>query len=609
MHPEKISPSLLFALQDYQNEGPQGLARYASVLGFPQAIPRPRTIPAQLPTPGVPLAPRVMTLGPKASRAVVFIKLAAPNAQLRPESRDGVVINRGAGRVRTAYLSLDRLPALSDDPAVEKIVPARYLRPLMDVAAGRVQLPAFRSNHGLTGKGVIIGVIDSGIDPTHAAFQGRILRIWDQTLSGPGVAEGGYGAEFTSGMLEVSRDLHGHGTHVAGIAAGNDPVYPGVAPEAELIIVKTDFQDAHIADGVEYVFRVAGEMGRPAVVNLSLGGHADAHDGSDPLSAIIDAESGPGRIVCCAAGNEGNDDIHARVGISQNWGAVRFRVPSNTVGIAALNGWYGGSAQLEIAIRSPGGFVTNPQGLITSGPFERYYALPDATVRIATPGPDPSNGDVNFLVQILGTTVLPAVTEGVWQLRARAVSPTSGNVTIDVWSLDAPLNPGLPLPPQVFFTGTGVVDAFKIGAPGSAASAVTVAAFTTRVQWADVDGNPRAIGLALDTIADFSSEGPTRKGGLKPEVAAPGAMIVSALSSDAAASRSSMIDAQHMAEAGTSMASPFIAGLVALLLQRNPSLTPDAVKALLRANSSIPGRPPGTFDVKWGYGLINAAGL
>src|SRR5262249_25371689 len=153
--------------------------------------------------------------------------------------------------------------------------------------------------------------------------------------------------------------------HVAGIAAGSDPTFGGVAPEADLIMVKTDFMDAHIADGIRYIFRVAGELGRPAVVNLSLGGHSDAHDGTDSLSQIIDSESGPGRIVCCAAGNEGNDNIHAQTTVAAGGtSTARFFVPNGAVGVALLNGWYTGSATLEVAVRSPGGFVTNFQPVL-----------------------------------------------------------------------------------------------------------------------------------------------------------------------------------------------------------------------------------------------------
>jgi subtilisin family serine protease len=496
-------------------------------------------------------------------------------------------------------LPIDSLDAVSDDPAVQRIKPSRYLKAKMDVAPGKVNLSQFKNKTGLTGKGVVIGIVDTGIDAKHPAKAGRILRVWDQTLPGDGVPEGGYGIELTGANLSTSRDTEGHGTHVAGIAAGEDSTYAGVAPEAELVIVKSDLQDAHIADGIRYIFRVAGEMGRPAVVNLSLGGHADAHDGSDSLSQIIDAESGPGRIVCCAAGNEGNDNIHAQTAVAKGKTVtMRFRVPDGSVGIALLNGWYPGNSSFEVSLRTPGGFVTPWQKVISTGNPVGNYSLPDGQVQIVTPAPDPVNGDHNFFVQITGKGKFP-VKGGVWQLRVRKTSKTDGK--LDVWTIDDAS--------AVFFTGTSVKDSMKIGSPGASALAITVAAHTTKTQYSDIDGSVRDMGLQLDTISDFSSEGPLRNGVQKPDVAAPGAMIVSALSSDASFDRPSQISDKFVIMAGTSMATPFVTGIVALLLQRHPTLKPEAVKKLLRQSSSIPGQPAGTFDPKSGFGLIDALKL
>ncbi|HEY9649329.1 MAG TPA: S8 family serine peptidase, partial [Coleofasciculaceae cyanobacterium] len=394
MIPEKIAPSLLVTLQDYRNEGRPGLLRHTRQLGLATAIG-----------------------SPKPPRTVVFIR-CDEQAELDHLTQYGIRVNQSTGSVRTAFLPLESLDPLSEEPAVNRIIPSRYLKLRMDVAPEKVKLPEFKTKTGLTGKNVIIGVLDTGIDPNHPAFQGRILRIWDQTLPGSGVPEGGYGAEFTDQQLTISRDTEGHGTHVAGIAAGADEPYGGVAPEAELLIVKSDLQDAHIADGIRYIFRVASELGRPAVVNLSLGGHFDAHDGSDALSQIIDAESGPGRIVCCAAGNEGNDNIHAQTTVSRRMRTMRFRSPDNLVGFVLLNGWYPGSNSFEVSVRTPGGFVTPFQGVISTGNPAKEYSLPDALIQIVTPGPDPANGDHNFFVQILGAGGR-RVKGGVWQLRVR----------------------------------------------------------------------------------------------------------------------------------------------------------------------------------------------
>jgi subtilisin family serine protease len=575
MRHEKLSAGLLLAYEDYQRDGEQALIPHKRSLGI--------------------IAPKNTV---KPAKSVVFV-YCDEEADLSHLEQYGIHLNQNTGKVRTAYLPIDGLDALSEETSVCRIKPSRKMKLLMDVAPGKVKLPEFKTKSGLTGKGVIIGIVDSGIDAKHPAFAGRILRIWDQTMSGPGVTEGNYGAEFTGEQLTVSQDKDGHGTHVAGIASGADTNYGGVAPEAEIIAVRSDLQDAHIADGIRYIFRLAAELGKPAVVNLSLGGHADAHDGSDSLSKIIDAESGPGKIVCCAAGNEGNDNIHGQAEVKpSSMNSMRFRVPSSQVGIVWLNGWYTGNAQLEIAVRSPIGFVTPWQKIITDGNPSKDYNLPDGKVQIVTPAADPSNKDYNFFVQIQGNGTFP-VTQGIWQLRVR--NQCKEQTRLDVWTLD---DTG-----SVFFTGKSTQDTMKIGSPGTAKSAITVASFTTKTEYTDIDGNKREVGLTLNDISEFSSEGPLRNNAQKPDVAAPGAMICSTLSSAAGFDRAMMVNSKFVMLAGTSMATPFVTGLVALLLQRDPKLTPDAAKEILKKNSSIPGKGAGEFDPKWGFGLINAENL
>lgn len=571
MRYEKLSPGLLLAFQDFVSEGEAALITHRRSLGI--------------------IAPKSVI---KPTKSMVFI-YCDHDADFSHLSQYGIEINQNFGNIRTAFLPIETLEVLSEEAAIQRIKPSRKLQLRMNSAPQAVRLPNFQGKTGLTGKGVIIGIIDTGIDVKHPAFTGRILRVWDQTIPGPGVHEGRYGAEFAGEQLCISQDTEGHGTHVAGIAAGADAVYGGVAPEAELVIIKSDLQDAHIADGIRYIFRVAGELGRPAVVNLSVGGHADAHDGSDSLSQIIDAESGAGRIVCCAAGNEGNDNIHGQANIPGGRSrGMRFHVPLNQIGMVWLNAWYASSGQLEVSVRSPNGFVTPYQKIITHGNPAQSYDLPDSQVEIVTPGPDLANGDYNFFVQIRGRG-RSLVQGGVWQLRVR--NTAASDTILDVWTLDDTSS--------VFFTGKSVKDAVKIGSPGCASSAVTVAAYTTKVKYEDIDRHIREMGLELNTISDFSSEGPLRNHDQKPDIAAPGAMIVSTLSSNYNCDRSMMINSQFVVMSGTSMAAPFVTGLIALLLQRDPNLDPTTVKALLRQNSSIPGKPPGTFDPKWGFGLIN----
>jgi subtilisin family serine protease len=583
----KLSPTLAAALADFDEGGRPALALRARSLGLVST--------------DAPLKP---------PRIVVFVHCdeSAASADL---AAAGVEINQAEGPVRTGIVDLAALDALSENPAVSRIVPARRLRLLMDVAKPKVGIPAFRKKTNQSGKGVVIGIVDTGIETDHPAFTGRILRLWDQTLNGSGVAEGGYGAELQPPLVDLSRDTVGHGTHVAGIASGEDPVYEGVAPGANLVIVKSDLMTAHIADGVRYIFRVARDLGRPAVVNLSLGGHGDAHDGTDSLSLVIDSLTGPGRIVCCAAGNEGNDNIHAqgkvRKGGVRNFAASIPRpAAEQRPWVAAFNGWYAGKNRMTVSVMAPNHESTPAQPVITGNQNPaKIYQLADGAVRVTTPGPDPANGDVNFFVEIQPAPApaappgSPPVAPGTWRIKLTGVK-VSGDGLVDLWSVDEGVGQ---------FTGAAVEDNMKVGSPGCCSSAITVASFTTKNKWVDFMGGEHQSALELNTISDFSSEGPLRNGAKKPDVAAPGAMIGAALSGDSGYGPAVLLDQLNRINAGTSMACPFITGMVALLLERDPTLDPKKVKAMLQAKSAIPRRPAGTWDEKWGYGLITAKGL
>ena len=128
-------------------------------------------------------------------------------------------------------------------------------------------------------------------------------------------------------------DSDGHGTHVAGIAAGNGSSsasgYIGVAPDADIIFVKTTFQDADIIDGITYIRQKAAAAGEPFVINLSLGSQDGAHDGTDPMDIDIDTvlAATSGSAIVVAAGNEGSEAIH-EIGPSRT--AVRLRISSRS---------------------------------------------------------------------------------------------------------------------------------------------------------------------------------------------------------------------------------------------------------------------------------------
>src|SRR5690606_12996566 len=184
---------------------------------------------------------------------------------------------------------------------------------------------------GYLGDEVIIGFIDTGIELAHPDFQNedgttRIIALWDQTQDENipfRVPEAyGYGQEWNAEDINLGITGHndqpsysGHGSTVAGVGAGNGNAtgqFKGVAPNADLIIISSDFDhpnwSATVADAIDFIFAKAEALGKPAVVNLSLGDYYGSHDGLDAPTLFTDQllDAAPGRVVVAAAGNSGN---------------------------------------------------------------------------------------------------------------------------------------------------------------------------------------------------------------------------------------------------------------------------------------------------------------
>lgn len=516
------------------------------------------------------------------------------------------------------------------------------------VAGARVR--EARSTFGVDGSGVAIGIVDTGIDHKHQDFRGasgntRLLAIWDQTLnpvtgeSSPDVGSDAsttndYGVEYleshinndlsgaTPGFVR-QKDTDGHGTHVAGIAAGDDTTFTGAAPGARLVVVKTGFKESQVIDAVNYVFSTASRLGYDGVViNLSLGDHDGPHDGTGALDQAIDAVADRGHYVVVAAGNDGdptgsNVFIHAQASVAPS-GSVPWTFTPTATSEYGVNSphvvdiWANSSDQYSVTVTD----TTNPSATATaaSGATGTYgpnllTASDKEYIVISNRTDSPSNGATHIRVEIQDKNV--ALHPYSVQL-TRTVNAGNGVVDAYVGGATGKLNTaGTAALSDGSVSGT-------ISEPGTARKVITVGAYRTKFAWDPPSGGATrksdGIGYASGSpipgqIAKFSSRGPTRDGRSKPDVAAPGAYLAGAKSTDTSpATADNDADGIHTYLQGTSVSAPVVAGILALLLQRNRLLTPEELRERF-SSSQTDGMMSLTVAHAFGSGKADAVSV
>lgn len=604
-----------------------------------------------------PLASLALERDPSSgqTRVGVLVQLREPvAASLAALRRAGAEVGTVVGDVATARVSIDALDNLWRLVEIRRVEAARRLSIVHDTSMAAIRAAGIRLRggdrwYGSTGEGVIVGLYDTGIDYRHEDFRdtqgrSRILGLWDHATAGTPPEGFDYGhycdnASLTDGTCpEV--DIDGHGTHVAGTMAGNGSAagteqpyqYTGVAPLADLLVVKAgNFTEDEIIEGVDWIFRTAAALGRPAVVNLSLGVQWGPRDGTSIFERALDNLSGPGRIVVVAAGNDASNGnlvegsvepylFHAMATpVVDSPIMFRIRVPSvppnaggcNDFGLIEL--WYDGADRLDIEVVRPGG-----ESVSAASGASTLDINPEGTVWIenASGGTMPENGDHQAVIEISDCAGGGAPRPGTWIVRAIPRTVGSGGAPVHLW---------------ISATEYGADGAFRgissnfdngyiVSSPGTAREVITVGAYVTRTCWAAASGNWcwTARERAGD-IAYFSSGGPTRDGRLKPEIAAPGRTIISTLSSQALGYPDDLVatDGVHAILQGTSMAAPHVAGAIALMLQHAPTLTPADVKSILQQTAlqdgfttrSYTGEASGTNpNNQWGYGKLDVTG-
>ncbi|HEX4475023.1 MAG TPA: S8 family serine peptidase [Polyangiaceae bacterium] len=597
--------------------------------------------------------------------------------------------------VRAPLADLDALALSHPDWKVTWSPP---LKPLLDRAGAWINAPAYRNDTGLTGKNVIVGVIDTGADVTHPDLQNadgttRIAYLVDFSQSARGTVPGAEArctsahlscAVYTGAEIDqlvqshltsrISPDVVGHGTHVTSLAAGNGGAgkkYVGMAPEASIIVVRAldasnQIVDANLVSGADLIFWLAEQEGAkvgkerlPAVVNLSLGSDFGPHDGSTALERDLASMVGPdhpGRAIVVAAGNSAVTydagviakntpyqsplGIHTEVNV-QGRTSVSVPMPSRppTANATQLNGalevWlsFRPTDNLSIGLdRNEGTWVLPvPPGSAQGSP--NNDPLTETIINGVGTELSAASSDADGGTPPVDTEAAAVIIQGTWSASEVFRIRLEGHGTANLWLQGAgdldPESGGGAFFPAATAQGT-------ISIPAANASLIAAGATVNRVGWTDLDGDPISVSIfgAPDSLGFFSSAGPTADLRIKPDIVAPGAFVVGAMSRDANPSRSpvsifaqgggfcspprttrsptsdcALVDATHAIAVGTSMSSPITAGAIALLLANDPTLTEDRILTLLQAGARHPtGAVPFNEQVQLGAGVVDLEG-
>lgn len=559
--------------------------------------------------------------------------------------RHGCRMIDSIGRIYIVSIPLGEVATLSNNDTVERLEAERMPRPQMDVTPQQVNATGLYDGTGLPqaymGAGVVAGVFDSYFDFTHPAFRDtngdlRISYYYD--FHWPN-SDSTYGHALESAS-EIAAQQHSlytrngiHGTHVAGIMAGSavNGQYQGMAPEADIYLVDFNSDREQFANpdentsaiavlGFKKIFDKAAEANKPCVVNFSSGESVIFTAQRVLEGEAMQALTGPGRIIVSSAGNDGTrscylekgpDDYQAGTGIENGlYGGQIIDIDLVTPGNQYVRFDFMGMGLTGGGIEGTIAFNTDSIGT-TGSHFSVMVSLGEVQLDVVQSAYQDPRGSVYHIhgtmpnavyLLLCGATVLLTSNNPAYMYSDIAYSPF-----LNVSSV-----------PQYSFAKKG----YSITWPAMLPGIIAVGATGYKNTFVNIDGqtNDDLISFAPDHtgyITKFSSCGPTFDGHTKPDVVAPGYNINAAYNGfyeDFAGMRKNLTHMgtyngrtyYYLAESGTSMAAPVVAGVIALWLQAKPDLTPAQALEVIRLTATHPDDTMSYPNNTYGYGQIDA---
>ncbi|SFT48932.1 Por secretion system C-terminal sorting domain-containing protein [Lishizhenia tianjinensis] len=543
------------------------------------------------------------------------------------------LINEGynSGKLSDFYLEFSNPTALDDT--------ARALLFVDQVHQGVSPLPT-----GYTGEGVIIGFVDQGLDFTHPDFiddngNNRVIRYWDQGAgTGPNTpAAYGYGqvcdsASINDGTCPYTEESSAHGTTVTGIGCGNGKANGsnmGMAPDTKIIFIETNFSLPNwtltVADACDYVFRVADSLGRPAVVNLSVGSYIGSHDGNDPASEMMEQllDAKRGRLIVGAAGNSGAlGNYHVRNFPTSDTSFIWLKANPNGAG---------GANTVLFDLWSDTADATYSYAYGADRPNNFTYAggtnFRQALVNVGTPKNDTiynANGDriatiITYTEIVGGAFHIQGYFNQVDSTTYNFRFMTKGSGQYDLWStasfgLSTIVEniPSTAVMPAIANYVLPDAQQSIVSSWNCSEKIVSVANTLCRTHHIDRNYNTYNAGAGAypGELSSTSSKGPSRLDVIKPNISATGNVTLGAAPEWLRNNVSyyPLLDSggYHARNGGTSMASPTVAGIGALMLEKCNRLSSEefiaAIQNTAREESFMGALPNNGF----GYGIVNA---